>query len=312
LLNRNTSDLARNDAYGDLLADPPLTSAQQPILALADVRKEYRLRDSMLSRIFARSSASVAAVDGVSLEIPTGGIFGLVGESGSGKSTLAQIMVGLIPPTSGRMMYRGADLRTLPATERLEFRRGVQMVFQDTSASLNPRKRVGRALSEALAACYIPRASRPERVSALMHQVGLDAVLLGRYPHELSGGQRQRIGVARALATEPTVLVADEPVSSLDVSLQGQIINLLSDLNRTLGLTIVLISHDLSIVARVCDRIAVMQSGRVVEAGAPDQVLRRPEHPYTRALFASVPRGLRGKRRGNPGAGAEYLEAEVL
>jgi ABC-type glutathione transport system ATPase component len=276
-------------------------SIDPPILAVDSIRKEYRLRSGMLlRRWFARSHDHVAAVDGVSLDVPTGGIFGLVGESGSGKSTLAQIMVGLIPPSSGRILYRGADLSSLSAAGRHAYRCGVQMVFQDTSASLNPRKRVGRALSEALAAGGVDQADRHGRLAALMAQVGLDASLLRRFPHELSGGQRQRIGIARALATDPVLLVADEPVSSLDVSLQGQIINLLAELNRTLGLTVVLISHDLSIVARVCDRIAVMQAGRVVEAGVPAQVLHHPEHSYTRTLLAAVPRGLQRKARGSP------------
>jgi ABC-type glutathione transport system ATPase component len=285
-----------------LLAGPPLNNAEPPILSLVDVRKEYELRDGLLHRLIKAKRQTVAAVDGVSFDVPTGSIFGLVGESGSGKSTLAQIMVGLIPPSSGLLRFRGADLHTLPQAQRLVYRRSVQMVFQDTSASLNPRKRIGRALSEALAACGVGRGDRPLRVDALMQQVGLDGILLRRYPHELSGGQRQRVGIARALATEPALLVADEPVSSLDVSLQGQIINLLTELNRQLGLTIVLISHDLSIVARVCDRIAVMQAGRVVEAGVPDQVLSEPEHPYTRMLLAAVPRGLRRSRHSTPDA----------
>jgi peptide/nickel transport system ATP-binding protein len=263
------------------------------IMALTDIRKDYRLRTGMVQRLFSARRPSVAAVDGVSLDVPAGSILGLVGESGSGKSTLAQIMVGLVPPTAGVLRYRGADLRSLSAAERTAYRRGVQMVFQDTSASLNPRKRVGRALSEALAACGVARAERPERIAALMAQVGLDATLLRRYPHELSGGQRQRIGIARALATEPELLVADEPVSSLDVSLQGQVINLVAELNSTLGLTIVLISHDLSIVARICDRIAVMQAGRLVETGAPAQVLFHPQNAYTRRLLVAVPKGRR-------------------
>jgi ABC-type glutathione transport system ATPase component len=289
-----------------------LSKAAPPILALADIRKEYRLRAGMLRRLLSAPRPSVAAVDGVSLDVPTGSILGLVGESGSGKSTLAQIMVGLVPPTSGVLRYRGVDLRNLSNTQRIAYRRGVQMVFQDTSASLNPRKRVGRALSEALAACCVTRSDRPARIGTLMAQVGLDTALLRRYPHELSGGQRQRIGIARALATEPALLVADEPVSSLDVSLQGQVINLLAELNRTLGLTIVLISHDLSIVARVCDRIAVMQAGRVVEAGVPNQVLVRPEHTYTRRLLAAVPQGLRRRRQPPSECSAQVDDRETI
>jgi oligopeptide/dipeptide ABC transporter ATP-binding protein len=173
------------------------------------------------------------------------------------------------------------------------------MVFQDTQSSLNPRKRIRTILTEALAARGLPAQDRAPRVAELMQKVGLDAQLLGRYPHELSGGQRQRVGIARALSMEPALLVADEPVSSLDVSLQGQIINLLRQLNEDLGLTIVLISHDLAVVARVCDSIAVMYAGRVVESGVPDQVLTAPRHPYTQALLDAVPRGLerRGRKR---------------
>ncbi len=203
--------------------------AAPPILELADIRKEYQLRGGIEQRLLSRSPPGLAAVDGVSFDVPAGSIVGLVGESGSGKSTLAQIMVGLVPPTSGVLRYRGVDLHSLCGAERMAYRRGVQMVFQDTGASLNPRKRAGRALSEALAACGVARDERSARSAALPAQVGLDTGLLRRYPHELSGGQRQRIGIARALATRPSLLVADEPVSSLDVSLQGQVINLLAN-----------------------------------------------------------------------------------
>jgi peptide/nickel transport system ATP-binding protein len=178
----------------------------------------------------------------------------------------------------------------------LTYRRGVQMVFQDTGSSLNPRKRIRTILREAVLAGGTPAAEVDARIESLMTQVGLDTQLLTRHPHALSGGQRQRVGIARALAMKPSLLVADEPVSSLDVSLQGQIINLLRDLNESLGLTIVLISHDLAVVARVCDSIAVMYGGRVVESGTPDQVLTTPRHPYTQALLDAVPRGL--ERRG--------------
>jgi len=172
----------------------------------------------------------------------------------------------------------------------------VQMVFQDTASSLNPRKRIRTILMEAVTARGLAGKARAERVEALLGQVGLDLQLLDRYPHELSGGQRQRIGIARALAMEPSLLVADEPVSSLDVSLQGQIINLLRDINQSLGLTIILISHDLAVVGRICSAIAVMNKGRIVEAGPPGQVLVSPEDPYTQALLAAVPKGLKGRR----------------
>jgi oligopeptide/dipeptide ABC transporter ATP-binding protein len=266
-----------------------------PLLMLRGLCKTYRLRRGMWDRLRGRSR-DVDAVDDVTLPIQQGSILGLVGESGCGKSTLARMMVGLTPSTGGEIMWSGTALPALSGRGRREFRAGVQMVFQDTHSSLNPRKRVRTILTEALAAHGVKRLMRGTRVAGLLDQVGIDAQFLGRYPHELSGGQRQRIGIARALAMEPSLLVADEPVSSLDVSLQGQIINLLRELNASFGLTIVLISHDLAVVARICDRVAVMYGGRIVEIGSPDKVLSAPSHPYTRALLDAVPRGL--ERRG--------------
>jgi ABC-type oligopeptide transport system ATPase subunit len=270
-----------------------------PLVELHDIRKEYVLRRSLLDR-FTHAEKRVAALDGVSLVIPRGKIFGLVGESGSGKSTLGQILVRLIEPTSGQLLYDAADVSGFSAAQRREFRHSVQMVFQDTNSSLNPRKRIRRALGEALrardAGDRIKTPDVDDEMKRLMHQVGLDRALLGRFPHELSGGQRQRIGIARALAMNPALLVADEPVSSLDVSMQGQIINLLQDLNRQLGLTIVLISHDLAIVARICSRIAVIKDGKIVETGPTREVLVAPAHAYTKTLLASIPRGLEGRR----------------
>ncbi len=265
-----------------------------PILELRGIRKDYGLRQPVLQRL-RHGRRIVAAVDGVSLTVPRGAIFGLVGESGSGKSTLAQMIVGLVEPTAGQMLIDGQDVAALAAADRQAMRRRVQMVFQDTGSSLNPRKRIRRAITEALVA---RGAADPQaELSSLLDRVGLNAALATRFPHELSGGQRQRVGIARALAMQPDLLVADEPVSALDVSLQGQIINLLLEINRELGLTIVLISHDLAVVARVCSALAVMSQGTVVEAGPPSRVLTAPEHPYTRALLAAVPRGLEGRRR---------------
>jgi oligopeptide/dipeptide ABC transporter ATP-binding protein len=267
-----------------------------PLLALGDVRKAYRLRRGLWDRMRGRTQ-DVNAVDGVTIQIQQGSILGLVGESGCGKSTLARMMVGLTPPSGGEILWAGTALSELRGNAWRAYRAGVQMVFQDTHSSLNPRKRIRTILSEAVAASGIRRTARAEHVSGLLRQVGIDAQFLGRYPHELSGGQRQRIGIARALAMRPSLLVADEPVSSLDVSLQGQIINLLRELNASLGLTIVMISHDLAVVARVCDRVAVMYGGRIVEAGNPDKVLREPAHPYTQALLDAVPRGLERRTR---------------
>ena len=242
-------------------------------------------------------SQTVTAVDGVSLPIERGSILGLVGESGCGKSTLAQMIVGLLAPSGGAIEWDGNALSTLSGEAKRSYRRDVQMVFQDTHSSLNPRKRIRTILREAIIARGLHGDALAGRIDTLLGQVGLDAQLLDRFPHELSGGQRQRVGIARALAMEPSLLVADEPVSSLDVSLQGQIINLLRDLNETLGLTIVLISHDLAVVGRICDRIVVMYAGRVVESGAPAAVLTAPSHPYTQALLDAVPRGLERRQR---------------
>ena len=279
-------------AHGRLFPGHAVTA----LLSLRDVRKTYRLRRGLSDRLRGQTH-EVAAVDGITISVRQGSVLGLVGESGCGKSTLARMMVGLTLPTSGDINWGETPLRDLSGQAWRAWRAGVQMVFQDTHSSLNPRKRIRTVLREALAARGVARAARPDRIATLLDQVGIDRQFLGRYPHELSGGQRQRIGIARALAMEPSLLVADEPVSSLDVSLQGQIINLLRELNASLGLTIVLISHDLAVVARVCDQVAVMYGGRIVEMGAPETVLSAPLHPYTQALLDAVPRGLARRAR---------------
>ena len=280
-----------------------------PILELRHIRKEYVLRQGMLARL--RGGAKpFAAVDDVSFTVPRGSIFGLVGESGSGKSTLAQIIVRLIEPTSGTLLFHGQDVASLDRAATRRFRQGVQMVFQDTGSSLNPRKRVRRVIAEALAARGVTRAAAAAETTRLMNHVGLDTPMLARFPHELSGGQRQRVGIARALAMAPDLLIADEPVSALDVSLQGQIINLLQEINASLGLSIVLISHDLAVVARVCSALGVMSKGHMVESGPPSRVLVAPEHPYTKTLLAAVPSGLKGRRRADS-AIAQAAPADV-
>jgi len=226
-----------------------------------------------------------------------GEVFGLVGESGSGKSTLGQVILRLINVTAGTIRYRGEDVTNLAARDLRQFRSRVQMVFQDSHSSLNPRKTVAQALRDPVKLAGVERKRQRDRILELLSQVGLSSTFLDRYPHELSGGQRQRLGIARALAMNPELLVADEPVSSLDVSLQAQTINLLLDLRQKLGLTILFISHDLATVNNVSTRVGVMYAGRIVEIGDPVEVLQKPAHPYTAALLASVPAGLEGRSK---------------
>jgi oligopeptide transport system ATP-binding protein len=233
---------------------------------------------------------SVRAVDGVTFSINEGEIFGLVGESGSGKTTTARCMLRLIEPTSGEFLYRGASVFGLPAGQMRALRREVQMVFQDPHASLNPRMRAGAIVEEGLTIHGVgTHADRRARVADLFTLVGLDHAQRDRYPHEFSGGQRQRIGLARALALKPSFVVADEPVSALDVSIRAQIINLFLDLQAQLTLTLLFIAHDLRLVRHVCSRVAVMYRGRLVEIGPTTEVFREPAHPYTRALLSAVP-----------------------
>lgn len=259
------------------------------LLELDGICKTYELENRVLPRLLGRSRP-LQAVSDVSLAVGRGEVLGLVGESGCGKSTLARIMLQLETPTRGRVLFDGHDLVPLQGAELRPYRRRLQMVFQDANSSLNPRKRVVRLLGEALALIDVPENQRRERAAGLLSQVGLDGAMLDRYPHELSGGQRQRMAIARALAMGPDLLVADEPVSSLDVSLQAQILRLLMDLRDRLGLTMVFISHDLALVHHLCSSVAVMSAGRIVEQGAPRQILHDPQHAYTRQLLASVPR----------------------
>jgi peptide/nickel transport system ATP-binding protein/oligopeptide transport system ATP-binding protein len=237
-----------------------------------------------------RTLASVKAVDGVDLQLPAGRTLALVGESGCGKSTLGRLILRLIEPTAGKIRFNGRDILTLKENELRAFRREAQIVFQDPYASLNPRMRVEGILSEPLALHNIvPAARRRERVSELLHLVGLDARHAARFPHEFSGGQRQRIAIARALAVEPKLIVCDEPVSALDVSIRSQILNLLRELQQRLSLTYIFISHDLSVVKHIADRVAVMYLGRIVETATTEELFAAPRHPYTRALLSAIP-----------------------
>jgi oligopeptide transport system ATP-binding protein len=240
--------------------------------------------------IFKRRLGTVRAVDGVQLSLPRGEVLGLVGESGCGKSTLGRTILQLIPPTAGTVVLEGRNLNRLDKRSLRHARADFQMIFQDPYASLNPRMTVFETLAEALRSHKkIPRRELRTKVILLMQKVGLLPNALKKYPHEFSGGQRQRIAIARALAVEPKLIVADEPVSALDVSIQAQIINLLAEIRREMNLTLIFISHDLSVVKHVSDRIAVMYLGKIVELGTAEQVIGRPLHPYTKALISAVP-----------------------
>ena len=237
-----------------------------------------------------KSFGNDVVVNDVSLEIEAGEAFGLVGESGSGKTTLARAILRLVEPTSGAVHFDGVDVLSLAPAPLRRLRRRMQMVFQDPYSSLDPRMRVGASVEEPLVIHGIgTRDARRARVSELLELVGLDPAVRDRYPREFSGGQRQRIGIARALALQPDFLIADEPVSALDVSVQAQVLNLMMDLRARLGLTYLLIAHDLRVVRHVCQHVAVMYRGRIVEAGTADAVLDRPAHPYTRALKSASP-----------------------
>ncbi len=244
----------------------------------------------VLRGILRHQVGAIRAVDGVSFDIRRGETLGLVGESGSGKSTTGRTILHLEPPTEGSVVFDGAELSALEPEELRRARRQMQMIFQDPYASLNPRSTVGRTVREPLDVHEIGHAEdRGERVESLFERVGLDPELADRYPHEFSGGQRQRIGIARALATRPKFIVADEPISALDVSIQAQIVNLLADLKDDLGLTYLFIAHDLSMVRHISDRVAVMYLGRIVELAGTDEIFSDPLHPYTKALLSAIP-----------------------
>jgi peptide/nickel transport system ATP-binding protein len=244
-----------------------------------------------LTRHFGKAPELVRAVEGVSLKVARGEVLGLVGESGSGKSTIGRLALRLIEPTAGKIEFNGEDITATPERRLKPFRRQAQMVFQDPYASLNPRLRVRDIVGEALDAHGLARGpARQQRIGELLQVVGLQGAHMSRYPHEFSGGQRQRIGIARALAVEPALIVADEPVSALDVSVQAQVLNLMQDLRRRFALSMLFISHDLDVVELMCDRIAVLYLGRIMEIGPTAEIVRRSKHPYTRALIAASPK----------------------
>lgn len=264
------------------------------ILEVAELRKHFPIRKGLLLR----TVNQVKAVDGVSFAVQPGETLGLVGESGCGKSTLGRVLVRLYEPTAGSIRYRGEDFLALSGEGLRTTRRSLQMIFQDPFASLDPRMTIARILAEPFRVHGICSARESEeRAANLLETVGLKSAHLNRYPHEFSGGQRQRISIARAIALNPDLIIADEPVSALDVSIQAQILNLMKDLQQQFALTYLFISHDLSVVDHFCDRIAVMYLGKIIEMAPREALFNHPKHPYTRALIEAIPKVGQGKRK---------------
>ncbi|TJZ45289.1 dipeptide ABC transporter ATP-binding protein [Streptomyces piniterrae] len=262
--------------------------AGEPILEIRDLVKHYPLTQGI---VFRKQIGAVKAVDGVSFDLHKGETLGIVGESGCGKSTVAKMLVGLEQPTSGQILYQGEDITRLSGRALKAVRRNIQMVFQDPYTSLNPRMTVGDIVGEPyeIHPEVAPKGERRKKVQDLLDVVGLNPEYINRYPHQFSGGQRQRIGIARGLALRPEIIVADEPVSALDVSVQAQVVNLLEQLQDEFDLSYVFIAHDLSVVRHISDRVAVMYLGRLAEIGTDAQIYEHPTHPYTQALLSAVP-----------------------
>jgi peptide/nickel transport system ATP-binding protein len=261
-------------------------ASNELLLDVRNLRKYFPIRGGVFSRVV----ANVKAVEDISFTVNKGEVVGLVGESGSGKTTAGRSILRLIEPTSGAIEFEGTDVTTLSKSQMREYRKKMQIIFQDPFASLNPRMTVGDIIGEALQIHNLARGkAREERVANLLERVGLAAAHMRRYPHEFSGGQRQRIGVARALAVDPVFIVADEPVSALDVSIQAQVVNLLQDLKEDLGLTLLFIAHDLGVVEYISDKVVVMYLGKIMEIAPSKELYANPIHPYTEALLSAVP-----------------------
>jgi oligopeptide/dipeptide ABC transporter ATP-binding protein len=276
------------------------------LLVIEKLYKSFTVRQPVLDRLTLKPRARAVAVDGVSLEVGRRERLGLVGESGSGKTTLARCTLRLIEPDRGSIRFDGRELADARRPELQKVRRRMQMVFQDPYSSLNPRLKVGSAIAEpAVVHGLVPKEDAFAHVERMLGLVGLPATAAERYPRQLSGGQRQRVAIARALSVEPEFLVADEPVSALDVSIQAQILNLLDDLLETLDLTMIFIAHQLSVVRHIADRVAIMYLGRIVEIGPTEQVFEAPQHPYTKALLASAPRPDPRTRHREPAASGD-------